>query len=68
MSRRVAIIYLFMLVKVKGKLQFAVSSERAGFLQQFLPSTFTITLKNQYALFLAYWFFGRIKYMKEKIK
>jgi len=61
MSRRVAIIYLFMLVKVKGKLQFAVSSKRADFLQQFLPPTLTITLKNQYALFLTYWFFGKIK-------
>jgi hypothetical protein len=45
-----------MLVKVKGKLQFAESSKRAGFLQQFSPSAFTIT-QNQYVFFLTYWFF-----------
>jgi len=56
----VAIIYLFMLVKVKGKLQFAVSF-LSRFFAAILASYLHHNTKNQHAIFLTYWFFGRIE-------
>jgi len=54
---KVAIIYLFMMVKVKGKLQFAVSLLGRFFAAILAFYPYHIT-KNRHASFLTYWFFG----------
>jgi hypothetical protein len=49
-----------MLVKVKGKLQFAVSL-LGRFFAAILAFYLHHNTKNQYASFLTYWFFGKME-------
>jgi len=55
-----------MLAKARGKLQFAVSLYFGRFFAAILASSPHHITENSSALFLTYWFFGRIEIWRRK--